>query len=72
VNFKLLAWIIGPILALFVLGYIVIAIVGTVLSWLFSIVFYLAIGLLVVGVAIWGYNKVRGKLGSGNQHRQIR
>lgn len=66
-NAKLLAWIALPILGLIVVGIIV----ANILSWLFGWVLYLALGVAVVGFAIWGYGKVRNKLGSGSQRRML-
>ncbi|CAM3235162.1 hypothetical protein [Stackebrandtia soli] len=66
-NAKLLAWIALPILGLIVAGIIV----ANVISWLLGWVFYLALGVAVVGLGLWGYSKVRGKLSSGSQRRML-
>ena len=66
-NAKLLAWIALPILGLIVVG----VIVANFVAWLLGWVFYLAIGVVAVGLAIWGYTKVRGKVSGGSQRRML-
>lgn len=67
-NFKLLAWMVGPILGLIVLGWIVVGLLGPLFNalwWLLSVAVYLAVGIAVVGLAVWGWNKLRGTNSAG-------
>ena len=74
-NLKLLAWIVLPIVGLIVVGWLAVWLVGAVLSalsWVLGLAFYLILGAAAVGVIMWGWTKVRGKLSGGTQRRQIR
>jgi len=67
VNLKLLAWITLPIVGLILAGIIV----WNVIAWVFGWVFYLAIGVAAVGFAIWGWGKLKNKVGAGSQRKMI-
>lgn len=66
-NLKLLAWITLPIVGLILAGIIV----WNVIAWVFGWVFYLAIGVAAVGLAIWGWGKMKNKVGAGSQRKMI-
>jgi hypothetical protein len=75
VNLKLLAWIALPIIGLVLVGWLAAWLIGTVLSalsWVLGTVFYLVLGAAAVGVAIWGWSKIRTKLAGPSTRRQIR
>ncbi|GAA4900990.1 hypothetical protein LX16_0491 [Stackebrandtia albiflava] len=67
-NLKLLAWIALPIIGLVLVGIVVL----NVVSWLLGWVFYLAIGAAAVGLALWGFSKLRNKVGGGTSRKAIR
>ncbi|MFD0560249.1 hypothetical protein FB566_4249 [Stackebrandtia endophytica] len=66
-NLKLLAWITLPIVGLILAGIIV----WNIIAWVFGWVFYLAIGVAAVGLAIWGWGKMKNKVGAGSQRKMI-
>lgn len=61
-NLKLLAWVVAPVVALIVLGWIVIGLIT-------EFAFYLVVGALAVGLALWGWNKLRGTRSARGQAR---
>lgn len=66
-NFKLMAWIVLPIAGLIAAGMVV----WWLLSWVFGFVFYLVLGAVAVGAIMWGWSKMRGKVGGAPRRKEI-
>jgi hypothetical protein len=62
-----LKWVALPIVGLFVLGGIVSFVVHTILS----MIFYIAIGAVAVGLLVYGYNKTIGSLPAVKRRKQL-
>lgn len=73
-NMKLLAWIVLPVAGLIVAGVLVSWLVGAIfsaISWVLGLAFYLVLGAAAIGVIMWGWSKVRGKVGGTPRRKEI-
>lgn len=64
---KALLWVLVAVIVLMVVGSVVISLLGT----LFKLAFYVLVGVIVVGGALYAVGKVRRSIG-GTSRRQIR